>query len=214
MPTISALVSVNPQEVPFVLMRFDIEIAVFERLQQRSSTFDLVFILTGWETKDSSQTSYININTIDIEYEERIKGWLEVILNNKKPYVSPMNFDWKTIMPKLRKKYDEFVKEGGWDAFFESDEEEQDEDTSSAFDPDDEEFDGDDDDDDDEEFDEEPDEDEDEGEYEDTSDEGQDWRQLEEEARAADARNAHKFDDSEDEDRHHSRHHSSSRRHK
>lgn len=213
MPTISALVSVNPTEVPFVLMRFDIEIAVFERLQPSSSTFDLVFILSGWESKDSNQTSFININTIDLEYEERIKGWLEVILNNKKPYTSPMNFDWKTIMPKLRKKYDEFVKEGGWDAFFESDEEEQNDYSSSAFDPDDAEFDGDDDDDD-EEFDDEPDEDEDEGDYEDTSDGGQDWRQLEEEARAADARNAHKFNDDEDRHSSHSHRSSSSRRHK
>ncbi|KAH0789756.1 FACT complex subunit SPT16 [Histomonas meleagridis] len=212
MPTITALVSIQPTDAPFVFMRYDIELAVFERLRPSARTFDLTFILTGWETKDANQTSFITISTIDVEYQERINGWLDVILDNRKPYVLRSNIDWKKVMPTIRKKLESFNKEGGWDAFLQDEDESDDEDESSEFDPGDSEFDESDDDDDDEEFDAVPDEDEDEGGYEDSSDEGQDWRQLEEEAKAADARHAHRFDDSDDERRHSSHSKRSSKR--
>ena len=188
-PTYSALVSVSDQ-VPFVLMNEDIEIAVFERVAS-GGTFDLTFVLLGWHVPNEGSRSapYAQINMIDMQDKKQIEGWLDAIEVPR--YEMRKSMDWKETFNALRKDYKTLFEEGdGWKGFFAPEEEEDDH--EEDFQPDDSDYDADDDDD--EDFEEIPDEDEDDdGQYEDESDEGISWEQQEEEAKASDRKRVEKW---------------------
>lgn len=201
MPTMSALVSVQEQPA-FVLMREDIQIAVFEHKDINMSTFDLTFILNYWEDADFSK-AISQITTIDDVYFEQIKGWIEAV--KIKYYVRKSNLNWKRLLPDMKKHKDEFQTAEDWDQFLIESESEDDEDNpdntdDQAFVEDEE----DEVDDDDEEFDEDaPDTDEDDEEPPEDEDSNSDveasWKKNEEAALSYDSRHSKLFDDDDDE---------------
>lgn len=201
MPTVSALVSVQEQP-PYVLMIEDIQIAIFEHKDIGMRTFDLTFILFGWEDADF-QNSISQITTIDDEYFEIIKGWIEAI--GIKFYVRKSNINWKKLMPEMKKNKQDYKTDEDWNEFLaepESEDEDEDPDNTDdqAFVEDEE----DEDDDDDEEFDEdEPDTDEDDAvpeEDESNSDTEAYWKKQDEAAKSYDSRHSKRFDDDDDDD--------------
>ncbi|OHT03177.1 Clan MG, family M24, aminopeptidase P-like metallopeptidase [Tritrichomonas foetus] len=196
MPTLNALVSVAEQPA-YVLMRDDIQIAIFEHKDLSSRTFDLTFILIGWETAEYN-SSISQITTIDTEYFDTIKGWLEAI--EVKYYVRRSNLNWKKCLPDMRKNQEAFQDTIGWDDFLvessSSDETDPENTDDQEFNEDDDEYD---DDDDDEEFDAADSDEDDDAPPEDSSDEGEDWQQLEEKAVSYDSRHSQRFQ-SDDED--------------
>ncbi|EAY13098.1 Clan MG, family M24, aminopeptidase P-like metallopeptidase [Trichomonas vaginalis G3] len=172
---------------PFVLMMDRVDIVVFERETLSVTNIDISFILKNL-TQEVVQISHVSVTDA-----KNIKQWLGVL---QIPFFSSKNnITWKDVIPNILKKGRAYFESeiGGWKGFFNDEEEEVDsevEDKTWKDDDDDEGFDGGDDDDD-EEFDAAPsdeDEDEDEMPAEDSEDEGKDWRQLDEEAKAADER--------------------------
>lgn len=202
-PTVSALVSVQEQP-PYVLMIEDIQLAVFEHKDIGIRYFDLTFILYNWEENDF-QSSISQITTIDDEYFEQIKGWIEAV--GITYYVRKTNISWKKMMPEMKKNKDDFKTDQDWAEFFHessSDDEENPENSDEQEFVEDEE---DEDDDDDDEFDADaPDTDEDEDDDaapdEDDSDTEAYWKKQDEIAKSYDSRHHHDDDDDDSRRKH------------
>ena len=197
-PTISALVYVLESPV-YVLMTNEIQLAIVEHKDLKSRTFDLTFILLGWEDKKEMSQSISQVNTIDVEYFDRITGWLSAI--DIPFFVRKTNLNWKKLLPAMRSHAEDLQTDEGWKDFLQESESESEDETENTDDQaftDDDEFDEYDDD---EEFDENiPDTDEDDEPPEvSTSDEGEDWDRMEEKAKAYDSRHANRFKDDDDE---------------
>lgn len=195
-PLKNALISVIDSP-PFVLMTDRVDVVVFERETYSVTNIDITFLL-----KDMNEDP-VQISNVSVSDVKNIKKWLEVL--KIKYYSQRNNIRWNDVLPKFRKMKREVFENdvGGWDGFFAPEEEEDvnSENEDKTWKDDDDDFDAGEEDD--EEFDAVPDEDEDEGPVDDEDDDGKDWRQLDEEAEAADLRAKEK----RERKKHHHHHH-------
>ncbi|KAI8987435.1 FACT complex subunit-domain-containing protein [Mycotypha africana] len=189
-PTTDCLVHLS--DPPFLVISLnEVELAHLERVQFGLKNFDMVFVF-----KDLHRTP-VHINTIPMSQLDNVKDWLdsvEVAFTE-----GPVNLNWGMIMKTVNDDPGEFFRNGGWGFLGEgSDEEGSDAGSESGS-----EFEMSEDD-----FDESSSDDDDSGvdsdayseseEEEELSESGEDWDQLEEDARKEDERKAKRRGDFED----------------
>jgi len=113
-PCDGALVSLE-EFPPFCLALSNIDVAVFERVTPQLREFDMCFI-----PKDYKQP-IIRITTVPSVRRDVLKKWLSKI---KIPlYEVPMNMQWSTVMTHINADIQQFLADGGWDAWFGQDSE-------------------------------------------------------------------------------------------
>ncbi|KAI8060590.1 FACT complex subunit-domain-containing protein [Gongronella butleri] len=178
-PTTDCLVHLSDQ--PFMVVTLnEIEIAHLERVQFGLKNFDMVFVFKDF------QRAPIHINTIPMTQLDNVKDWLdsvEVVFTE-----GPVNLNWTMIMKTVNENPAEFFRSGGW-SFLSSQSDNEDSGEESEAES---EFEMSEDD-----FEESESDDEsdfgggsasEESEPEELSDEGEDWDEMEEQARKADER--------------------------
>ncbi|CAZ80542.1 unnamed protein product [Tuber melanosporum] len=104
-PTTDALVQLT--DPPFLVITLDeIEIAHLERVQFGLKNFDLVFVYKDYTRPVS------HINSIPMESLENVKEWLD---SSNIPFTEgPLNLNWPTIMKTVIADPHQFFKDGGW----------------------------------------------------------------------------------------------------
>ncbi|KAL7270396.1 FACT complex subunit spt16 [Rhizina undulata] len=104
-PTTDALVQLT--DPPFLVITLDeIEVAHLERVQFGLKNFDLVFVFKDYSRPVS------HINSIPMESVENVKEWLD---SSNIPFTEgPLNLNWPTIMKTVISDPHQFFKDGGW----------------------------------------------------------------------------------------------------
>ena len=113
MPTVHSLVALDDSP-PLVLPLNEVEIAVFERVQFGLRNFDLVFVY-----RDFSRLP-MRIDSIPMRFLEPIKHWLnscDIVY-----YESNQNLLWKAVMKHINSDVEDFWRQGGWSFLAEDDE--------------------------------------------------------------------------------------------
>lgn len=115
-PTVSCIVDLV-EWPPFVLNLDDVEIAHFERVIFQLRMFDLVFIFKGFEDEPSasgkaSKDMWQRISSIPMEELTPLKKYLDE--QNIKFYEGPANLQWNEVLKKVRQDLEGFYEDGGW----------------------------------------------------------------------------------------------------
>ncbi|KAF2397363.1 SPT16-domain-containing protein [Trichodelitschia bisporula] len=120
-PTTDCLVQLT--EPPFlVITLYDIEIVHLERVQFGLKNFDMVVVF-----KDFTRAPQ-HINTIPVESLDAVKDWLDSV---EIPFTEgPLNLQWPTIMKTVQADPHTFFVEGGW-SFLGANSDSEDEEQSS-----------------------------------------------------------------------------------